>query len=85
MSNTNLDTIDSLLHQNTYLDNGKLVNWDGKMDEVHSTISTSSEYKPTLLGTVPHMDEPTALKVLNSAVKAYDKGKGQWPTMRVKR
>ena len=84
MSNTNLDTIDSLLHQNTYLDNGKLVNWDGKMDEVHSTISTSSEYKPTLLGTVPHMDEPTALKVLNSAVKAYDKGKGQWPTMRVK-
>jgi glyceraldehyde-3-phosphate dehydrogenase (NADP+) len=54
------------------------------MDEVHSTISTSSEYKPTLLGTVPHMDEPTALKVLNSAVKAYDKGKGQWPTMRVK-
>ena len=84
MSNTNLDTIDSLLHQNTYLDNGKLVNWNGKMDEVHSTISTSSEYKPTLLGTVPHMDEPTALKVLNSAVKAYDKGKGQWPTMRVK-
>jgi len=84
MLNTNLDTIDSLLHQNTYLDNGKLVNWDGKMDEVHSTISTSSEYKPTLLGTVPHMDEPTALKVLNSAVKAYDKGKGQWPTMRVK-
>lgn len=84
MVNTNLDTIDSLLHQNTYLDNGKLVNWDGKMDEVHSTISTSSEYKPTLLGTVPHMDEPTALGVLNSAVNAYDKGKGDWPTMRVK-
>jgi glyceraldehyde-3-phosphate dehydrogenase (NADP+) len=84
MVNTSLDKIESLLHQNTYLDNGKLIEWDGKMDEVHSTISTSLEYKPTLLGTVPHMDEPTALKVLNSAVNAYDKGKGEWPTMRVK-
>jgi glyceraldehyde-3-phosphate dehydrogenase (NADP+) len=84
MVNTSLDKIESLLHQNTYLDNGKLIEWDGKMDEVYSTISTSLEYKPTLLGTVPHMDEPTALKVLNSAVNAYDKGKGEWPTMRVK-
>jgi glyceraldehyde-3-phosphate dehydrogenase (NADP+) len=54
------------------------------MDEVFSTISTTKDYKTTLLGTVPHMDEPTALKVLDSAVKAYDKGKGEWPTMRVK-
>lgn len=84
MPTSNYSEIDSLLHQNTYLNNGELVSWDGQMDEVHSTISTTKEYKPTLLGTVPHMDEATALKVLDSAVKAYDQGKGEWPTMRVK-
>lgn len=84
MANSEISVIKSLLHQKTYLNNGELVTWEGKMDEVYSTISTEKEYKPTLLGTVPHMDEPTALGVLDSAVKAYDKGKGEWPTMRVK-
>ncbi|MBZ9627561.1 NADP-dependent glyceraldehyde-3-phosphate dehydrogenase [Psychroflexus sp. CAK1W] len=84
MASSDISVIDSLLHQKTYLDNGQLVPWEGKMDEVHSSISTTKEYKPTLLGTVPHMDEPTALGVLDSAVKAYDQGKGEWPTMRVK-
>ncbi|NEV93153.1 NADP-dependent glyceraldehyde-3-phosphate dehydrogenase [Psychroflexus sp. YR1-1] len=84
MANSDISVIDSLLHQKEYLDNGRLVPWEGKMDEVHSTISSTKEYKPTLLGTVPHLDEVTALNVLNSAVKAYDQGKGEWPTMRVK-
>ncbi|MFD0932889.1 NADP-dependent glyceraldehyde-3-phosphate dehydrogenase [Psychroflexus salinarum] len=84
MTNSKIYVIDSLLHQKTYLNNGELVSWDGKMDDVYSTISTEEEYKPTLLGTVPHMDKPAALGVLDSAVKAYDQGKGDWPTMRVK-
>jgi len=84
MTNSNFSKIDSLLHQTTYLDNGKLVKWEGKMDEVHSTISSTDEYKPTLLGTVPHMDEKTALDVLDSALNAYEYGKGEWPTMKVK-
>jgi glyceraldehyde-3-phosphate dehydrogenase (NADP+) len=84
MTNSNISSIDTLLHQTTYLDNGQLVEWKGQMDDVHSTISSTQVYKPTHLGTVPHMDESTALKVLDSAVKAYDHGKGEWPTMRVK-
>lgn len=84
MAISNYATIDSLLHQETYLDNGKLVKWEGQMDEVYSSISTTEEYNPTLLGSIPHMDEKTALDVLDSAVKAYDQGKGNWPTMRVK-
>lgn len=84
MANSNFDTIDALLHQTTYLDKGQLVTWEGKMDEVHSSISSTADYKPTLLGTVPHMDEDTALGVLDSAVNAYDHGKGKWPTMKVK-
>lgn len=75
--------IKELLHQETYLSNGELIKWKGKTDEVFSTISSSEEYKPTLLGSVPHMDKETALKVLQSACDAYAKGQGDWPTMKV--
>ena len=67
-----------------YLINGELINWDGKITPVNSTISSSDEYAPTYLGSVPELDEEQAHKSLNAAVKAYDKGKGDWPTMRVK-
>ena len=39
---------------------------------------------PTLLGTVPDMESEPALQALESAKKAFDRGKGKWPTMRVK-
>ncbi len=71
------------IHQDTYLANGELIKWDGEKDEVYSTISSSESYSKTLLGTVPHMDEATALEVLEHACNAYDKGKGEWPTAKV--
>lgn len=71
------------IHQDTYLANGELIKWEGKKDEVYSTISSSESYSKTLLGTVPHMDEATALEVLEHACNAYDKGKGEWPTAKV--
>ncbi|MDT0651046.1 NADP-dependent glyceraldehyde-3-phosphate dehydrogenase [Autumnicola edwardsiae] len=83
MSNSNYSQISELLHQETYLGNGELKPWNGKKDEVYSTISSTSEYSKTLLGTVPHMDEATALEVLEHACKAFDKGKGTWPTSKV--
>jgi glyceraldehyde-3-phosphate dehydrogenase (NADP+) len=75
--------INNLLHQKSYLSNGEFIPWEGEMDEVYSTISTGASYKPTFLGTVPHMNEATALEVLESACKAYGKGQGVWPTMKV--
>lgn len=75
--------IEKLLNQETYLSEGKLIPWKGKTDEVYSTISSTEDYKPTLLGTVPHMDEKAALEVLESACDAYGKGQGKWPTMKV--
>ena len=83
MSDTNHSQIQEILHQETYLANGELKKWNGKKDEVYSTISSGEEYNPTLLGTVPHMDGETALEVLDCACRAYDKGKGSWPTARV--
>lgn len=76
--------ITNQLHQRTYLVNGELKNWEGKTTEVHSTISSTETYAPTLLGSIPDMGENEAMEALGAAYKAYDKGKGIWPTMRVK-
>lgn len=75
--------IATLLHQNTYLVDGKLKEWKGKKAEVFSTISSTKEYQPTLLGTVPDLGEDEALEALQAAEKAYDRGQGLWPTMKV--
>ena len=72
---------------NQYLVDGKLKTWNGKMAEVYSTIRTENEkgeMVPTLLGSVPDMESAPALEALESAKRAFDRGKGQWPTMRVR-
>jgi len=75
--------ITNVLHQNTYLVNGELKKWTGETSEVFSTISSTDVYAPTLLGTIPTMGEAAAEEVVKSAVDAYDKGQGTWPTMKV--
>lgn len=75
--------IDNLLHQDTYLVNGELKNWTGKTTPVYSTISSTENYAPTLLGTIPAMGEPEASEVVTAAVSAYNNGQGLWPTMKV--
>jgi glyceraldehyde-3-phosphate dehydrogenase (NADP+) len=75
--------INSLLHQKSYLVAGELKQWQGDTSEVYSTISSTKDYKPTLLGTVPELSAKQALEALNSAHEAYDKGQGLWPTMKV--
>ncbi|WP_108247002.1 NADP-dependent glyceraldehyde-3-phosphate dehydrogenase [Muricauda brasiliensis] len=72
------------IHQKTYLVNGELRKWDGETSPVISTISSTEEYAPTTLGSVPDMGEAEALDALDSALAAYDKGQGLWPTMKVK-
>ncbi|TDP59247.1 NADP-dependent glyceraldehyde-3-phosphate dehydrogenase [Flavobacterium dankookense] len=75
--------ITNLLHQDTYLVNGELKKWTGETSKVYSTISSTEHYEPTLLGTIPTMGEMAADEVVKSAVAAYDKGQGIWPTMKV--
>ena len=82
MENPGKFQITELLHQKTYLINGELVSWKGKTDNVYSTISSTEAYKPTLLGSVPHMDEATALEAMNAACDAYGQGQGEWHTMK---
>lgn len=73
------------LEQREYLIDGKLKTWEGSCYEVLSPIYTKvgDEYVQEKIGSYPLMDEATALEVLDAAVKAYDNGKGIWPTMSV--
>ena len=75
--------ITSLVNQNTYLVGGELKEWKGTSAEVYSTISSNQDYKPTLLGTVPDLTGDEAIEALNAASKAYGRGQGLWPTMKV--
>ena len=69
-----------------YLVGGKLKKWDGDTSEVYSTISSDPDkpYSQTLLGSIPDMDSESALEALESAKKAFDRGQGKWPTMKVR-
>ena len=75
--------ITTLLHQNTYLVNGELKKWTKETMEVYSTISSTEDYEPTLLGSIPAMGEAEAIEVTKAAFDAYDNGQGLWPTMKV--
>ena len=79
--------IPNIINYNKFLIGGELKTWSGPMAEVYSTIRTKNnkgESVPTLLGTVPDMESEPALQALESAKKAFDRGKGVWPTMRVR-
>ncbi|WP_179021984.1 NADP-dependent glyceraldehyde-3-phosphate dehydrogenase [Winogradskyella forsetii] len=75
--------IKNLVNQDTYLIDGGLIPWRGETSNVYSTISSTEDYKPTLLGSIPTLGKKEALKALDSAVSAYNKGQGLWPTMKV--
>lgn len=75
--------ISSLLIQDTYLLDGELKKWTGETSQVYSTISSTEDYKPTLLGTIPFMGEKEAMEAVDAADSAYNNGQGLWPTMKV--
>lgn len=72
------------LHYHKYLVNGELKHWEGATDKVFSTVSSTPNYAPTLVGSVPHLGKEQALEALSAAVGAYDRGKGLWAVMKVK-
>ncbi len=75
--------INSLLIQDTYLINGELKKWTGDTSPIYSTISSTENYEPTLLGTIPFMGEKEAMDAVDAADIAYNNGQGLWPTMKV--
>lgn len=73
------------LHQKEYLSNGELKKWTGEVSEVFSPIliSTPEGLKRKLIGSYPIGTDKEANEALDAAIKAYDNGRGEWPTMTV--
>ena len=73
------------LEQKEYLANGKIKNWTGPRREVLSPVSLVAKKgaERVRLGSYPLMTEKEALEALDAAVKAYDEGRGLWPTLGV--
>jgi glyceraldehyde-3-phosphate dehydrogenase (NADP+) len=75
--------LDQPLEESRYLINGELIHWAGDKAVINSSISSTMEYKPTYLGSVPNLEEKQGLEALEAALQAYDRGKGKWPTKTV--
>lgn len=70
--------------QRNYLIDGEIRQWDGAMRDVHSPIFIKKGDKyENLIGSFPQMGTTEAMEALEAAVKAYDHGNGEWPSMRV--
>ena len=76
--------LNSPIHHETYLIDGKIGKWNGEFTEVISTLLANEEDdKYITLGDSPKMDKKHALLALEAADKAYSNGTGTWPTMKV--
>lgn len=77
--------IQELIEQKTYLTDGELITWDGPFHEVYSPICMQTENGPKRIkiGSFPVCTEKEATIALDAACKAYNDGRGEWPTMSV--
>lgn len=73
------------VEQRDYLVDGQLRIWNGPLAQVRSPIylTGADGDRQVILGSTPLLDADTALSALDAAVRAYDRGQGAWPTMRV--
>ena len=73
--------------QQLYLLEGELKKWDGHVQDIFSPvfIKENDVLVRKRLGSYPLLGEKESLEALASAQKAYNIGRGEWPTMPVKK
>ena len=71
--------------QREYLIDGELRTWDGPVQEAYSPVCQYSDgsLSRQFIGSFPLLDEAEAMAALDAAVRAYDHGRGKWPTMTI--
>src|SRR5246127_2674425 len=74
------------IHQKCYLVDGELKAWAGPSQKVYSPIhlrDDSGELAALEIGSYPLCGAPEAEEALMAAFRAYDNGRGAWPTATV--
>lgn len=74
------------VHQREILIDGKIRIWEGPVQAVYSPVCIRDEagkLEKANIGSYPLATEEEASEALDAAVKAYDFGRGEWPTMGV--
>ncbi|PLK46272.1 NADP-dependent glyceraldehyde-3-phosphate dehydrogenase [Emticicia sp. TH156] len=74
------------LHQREYLVGGEMRQWSGATQDVYSPVYVKDEngkFVSKHIGSFPITDVPQAMEALDAALKAFDNGRGEWPTMSV--
>jgi glyceraldehyde-3-phosphate dehydrogenase (NADP+) len=73
------------IEQREYLVNGEMRTWGGKTQDVWSPVyvKTANGLEQKRIGSYPITDPADAMEVLESAVKAFNHGRGEWPMMSV--
>jgi glyceraldehyde-3-phosphate dehydrogenase (NADP+) len=71
--------------QREYLCGGEIRTWDGPLQEVRSPVCLAgpSGAQQKVIGGYPLLTEKEAMTSLEAASRAYDQGRGEWPTMPV--
>jgi glyceraldehyde-3-phosphate dehydrogenase (NADP+) len=77
--------LDTSAYQRLYLMDGQVREWKGPLTEVSSPICLrqGGMIERPVIGHIPSMDEAAAMAGLEAAVRAWDNGRGVWPTMSV--
>jgi glyceraldehyde-3-phosphate dehydrogenase (NADP+) len=78
--------IDTSAFERTWRVNGAVRRWGGEAHEVRSPVclrGADGAHTRQLLGHLAALDEAAANEALASARRAWDDGRGAWPTMRV--
>ncbi|HLT71101.1 MAG TPA: NADP-dependent glyceraldehyde-3-phosphate dehydrogenase, partial [Cyclobacteriaceae bacterium] len=73
------------IEQREYLLNGELKTWDGPLNPVVSPVYVKSGevLRQKVLGSTPLLTAKEAMEALDAATRAYDLGRGSWPTRSV--
>ena len=77
--------IASPIEQRQYLCDGAIKEWAGPQQDVLSPIceAIGDTVRQKRIGSYPLLTEEQALEALDAACRAYDHGRGLWPTMSV--
>jgi glyceraldehyde-3-phosphate dehydrogenase (NADP+) len=79
--------VDAAAFEMRYLVDGEVRKWSGPGMDVHSAVCIDQRGKPVraVLGRVPELTPKESNEALDAATRAWDHGRGEWPTQTVAR